>query len=40
WAVANGIMNGKGGNLLDPKGEATRAEVAAMMQRFVLAYNK
>ncbi len=40
WATANGIMNGKSGNILDPKGFATRAEVAAMMQRFVLAYNK
>ena len=40
WATAKGILNGKGGNILDPKGEATRAEVAAMMQRFVLAYNK
>ncbi len=39
WATANGIMNGKDGGKLDPKGFATRAEVAAMMQRFVLKYN-
>ncbi|MHC1722102.1 MAG: S-layer homology domain-containing protein [Aminipila sp.] len=33
WAVGTGIMTGKSGNLLDPKGSATRAEVAAMFQR-------
>jgi hypothetical protein len=32
-----GIISGKPGNLFDPKGEATRAEVAAMLHRFVLA---
>lgn len=34
WAVAKGIITGKSGRL-DPKGEATRAEVAAIIQRFV-----
>ena len=29
-----GIITGKSGNVFDPKGNATRAEVAAMMQRF------
>ena len=29
-----GIITGKPGNVFDPKGNATRAEVAAMMQRF------
>ena len=28
-------MNGKSGNMLDPTGLATRAEVAAMINRFV-----
>lgn len=37
WAVANGILTGKPGNLLDPQGNATRAEVAAMLQRFLNA---
>ncbi len=35
WAVANGIIQGKGDNCLHPAGEATRAEVAAVLQRFV-----
>lgn len=34
WAVAAGILNGKTGGCLDPQGNATRAEVAAMLQRF------
>ena len=34
WAVANGILTGKTGDLLDPQGTATRAEVAAMIKRF------
>jgi hypothetical protein len=32
-----GIVNGKPGNLFDPSGPATRAEVAAMLHRFILA---
>jgi hypothetical protein len=32
-----GVISGKPDNLFDPKGEATRAEVAAMLHRFVLA---
>jgi hypothetical protein len=32
-----GIINGKDNNLFDPKGQATRAEVAAMLHRFILA---
>lgn len=35
WAVANGILTGKTGNLLDPAGTASRAEVAMMLMRFV-----
>lgn len=34
WATGVGIVSGKGGGLLDPVGEATRAEVAAMLMRF------
>ncbi|MEG1577831.1 MAG: S-layer homology domain-containing protein, partial [Oscillospiraceae bacterium] len=34
WAVQAGILQGAGG-ALNPAGNATRAEVAAMMQRFV-----
>jgi hypothetical protein len=32
-----GIMGGKPGNLFDPAGSATRAEVAAILRRFVEA---
>ena len=35
WAVGAGILNGKDGGRLDPSGTATRAEVAALLQRFV-----
>lgn len=34
WAVENGIVQGKSGGVLDPGGNATRAEAAAMLQRF------
>lgn len=34
WARANGIVNGKGNNRFDPKGNATRAEVAAMLMNY------
>lgn len=35
WAVGSGIVNGKGGGVLDPKGDATRAEVAMMLVNFL-----
>ena len=35
WAVEHKIMGGKGDGILDPAGNATRAEVAAMIMRFV-----
>ena len=35
WAVGNGLIKGKAENLLDPQGTATRAEIAAMLHRFV-----
>jgi hypothetical protein len=34
---AAGIINGKPGSIFDPKGNATRAEVAAMLMRFIEA---
>ncbi len=34
WAVAEGIITGSNG-ILNPKGNATRAEVAAIMMRFI-----
>ena len=35
WAVENGVINGKGSGILDPKGLATRAEVAQMLKNFM-----
>lgn len=35
WAVATGILNGKPGNLLKPAGAASRAEVSAILMRFI-----
>ena len=34
WAVANGILSGKGSDTLDPQGNATRAEIAQMLYNF------
>lgn len=34
WAVSEGIINGKGAGLLDPKGTATRAEVAQIVMNY------
>lgn len=39
YAVQSGLMRGKGNNTLDPKGKATRAEVAAMLQSFIKLHN-
>jgi hypothetical protein len=33
WAVANGVIKGDDG-MLDPQGNATRAQVAAILQRY------
>ena len=35
WAVGNGLIKGKSENLLDPQGTATRAEISAMLHRFI-----
>ena len=37
WAVAEGLIKGSNGSL-NPKGEATRAEIAAILKRFVERY--
>ncbi|ONI48155.1 hypothetical protein AN643_03040 [Candidatus Epulonipiscioides saccharophilum] len=39
WAIANGILAGKDGNRLDPKGTATRAEICAILNRFLKSYD-
>lgn len=35
WATRNGIINGVGGGRLDPKGSATRAQVATILMRYI-----
>lgn len=35
WAVSAGILNGKPGNLLEPASVVSRAEVSAMLARFI-----
>ncbi len=34
WAVAEGLIQGMPGNVLQPRGESTRAQVAAILMRF------
>ncbi len=34
WAVSEGLISGKGGGILDPQGEATRAQMAAVLMRY------
>lgn len=40
WAVGSGLLSGKGGNVLDPTGTATRAEIAAILMRFDKLYRQ
>ena len=35
WAVANGLIRGRGDGTLDPTGTAARAEVAEILMRFM-----
>ena len=35
WAVENGVLNGKGSSILDPRGFATRAEAAQMLKNYL-----
>lgn len=37
WAVEQGLLSGVGSNTLAPRGVATRAQVAAILQRFLTA---
>ena len=39
WAVENGLIGGTGAGTLNPQGEASRVEVAAILQRFVTVQN-
>ena len=34
WANANALVNGVSATILNPQGEATRAQVAAILHRF------
>ena len=40
WAAGNGIMEGIGNDLISPETGATRAQFAAMMQRFCTGFVK
>ena len=35
WAIGTGLLRGKGESVLDPTGMATRAEIAAILHRFL-----
>jgi hypothetical protein len=39
WASQKGIVAGRPGNVFDPRGDATRAEAAAMMRRMMADNN-
>ena len=39
WAVGTGLINGKSATTLNPKDNATRAEIAAIFQRFIESKN-
>ena len=34
WAVGEGLINGRGNGMVDPSGNASRAEMAAILYRF------
>jgi hypothetical protein len=40
WAIGNGIVEGIGNDLISPKTGTTRAQFAAMMQRYALTFLK
>lgn len=40
WAVEKGMLRGYGNGLLAPKGNATRAEVAAVLKRFIELFSQ
>lgn len=35
WAVENGVINGKAGGILEPRGWTTRAQAAQMLKNFL-----
>lgn len=35
WVIGSGLCNGKGDGVIDPRGNATRAEAAAFIQRYL-----
>ncbi|MDR0813007.1 MAG: S-layer homology domain-containing protein [Oscillospiraceae bacterium] len=36
WCFGNGIISGKPGNIFDPQGSATRAEIVTMIHKFIV----
>ena len=40
WAVSAGLINGRTATTLAPQGNATRAEVASILMRFMQKYTK
>jgi hypothetical protein len=38
WANALGLIQGVGGDMLNPGGDAERCQVAAILQRFIEKY--
>lgn len=40
WAVGEGLISGTGAGLLAPQGNATRAQVATILMRFVESLTK
>lgn len=39
WSVSHNLLSGKGNNMLDPAGAVTRAEAAAVVERFMNTFN-
>ena len=39
YAVGSGLIKGKSNSTLEPQDNATRAEIAAVLQRFIEANN-
>ena len=40
WALAEKLITGKGSGILDPTGQATRAEIAAIVMRFITTFGQ
>lgn len=40
WSIGTGLLSGKGDGILDPKGNATRAEIATILMRYVEKYDQ